>query len=115
MRESHQPAALLSESNFKHSYWTPAQLVTHHASNGCAMRAGDLLGSGTQSGPNQAEAGSLLELSQGGKVPITLPNGEQRTFLDDGDCIVMRASCSREGTARIGFGEVVSTVLPAKQ
>ncbi|TDF37250.1 fumarylacetoacetase [Alteromonadaceae bacterium M269] len=113
MRELEQPATLLSRSNFKHSYWTPAQLVTHHASNGCAMRSGDLLGSGTQSGPEQEEAGSLLELSQGGKVPITLPNGEQRTFLADGDCIVMRASCSKEDAARIGFGEVVSTVLPS--
>jgi fumarylacetoacetase len=114
MRDANQAAAELSRSNFKHSYWTPAQLVTHHASNGCAMRAGDLLGSGTQSGPEQAEAGSLLELSQGGKVPITLPNGEQRTFLNDGDSIVMRASCSKKGAVRIGFGEVVSTVLPAK-
>ncbi len=114
MREAGQPATELSRSNFKHSYWTPAQLVTHHASNGCAMRAGDLLGSGTQSGPEQEEAGSLLELSQGGKVPITLPNGEQRTFLNDGDSIVMRASCSKEGAVRIGFGEVISTVLPAK-
>lgn len=115
MREANESATELSRSNFKHSYWTPAQLVTHHASNGCAMRAGDLLGSGTQSGPEQAEAGSLLELSQGGKVPLTLPNGEQRTFLNDGDTIVMRASCNKEGVARIGFGEVVSTVLPAKQ
>ncbi len=114
MREADQPATELSRSNFKHSYWTPAQLVTHHASNGCAMQAGDLLGSGTQSGPEKEEAGSLLELSQGGKVPITLPNGEQRTFLNDGDSIVMRASCSKEGAARIGFGEVVSTILPAK-
>lgn len=115
MREANESATELSRSNFKHSYWTPAQLVTHHASNGCAMRAGDLLGSGTQSGPEQAEAGSLLELSQSGKVPLALPNGEQRTFLDDGDTIVMRASCSKEGAARIGFGEVVSTVLPARQ
>jgi fumarylacetoacetase len=114
MLENQQQMAQLSKSNFKYSYWTPAQLITHHASNGCAMRSGDLLGSGTQSGPTYEEAGSLLELSNGGKTPIDLPNGEKRTFLEDGDSIIMRASCSKEGAVRIGFGEVVATVLPAK-
>ena len=114
MRDGKQPMAQLSKSNFKYSYWTPAQLITHHASNGCAMRSGDLLGSGTQSGPTFEEAGSLLELSKGGQSPVTLPNGEKRTFLEDGDSIIMRASCSKKGAARIGFGEVVATVLPAK-
>ncbi|AGH44284.1 fumarylacetoacetase [Paraglaciecola psychrophila] len=114
MLENKQQMAQLSKSNFKYSYWTPAQLITHHASNGCAMRSGDLLGSGTQSGPTYEEAGSLLELSKGGKIPIDLPNGEKRTFLEDGDTIIMRASCSKEGAVRIGFGEVVATVLPAK-
>ncbi|WP_297821530.1 fumarylacetoacetase [uncultured Paraglaciecola sp.] len=114
MFENKQPMAQLSKSNFKYSYWTPAQLITHHASNGCAMRSGDLLGSGTQSGPTYEEAGSLIELSKGGKTPIDLPNGEKRTFLEDGDSIIMRASCSKEGAVRIGFGEVVATVLPAK-
>ncbi|MGS2720022.1 fumarylacetoacetase [Paraglaciecola aestuariivivens] len=114
MKEQQQAEVQLSESNFKYSYWTPAQLITHHASNGCAMRSGDLLGSGTQSGPAGEEAGSLLELSNGGKRPISLPNGEQRTFLEDGDTIIMRASCSKAGAAKIGFGEVVSTVLPAR-
>ncbi|WP_299082234.1 fumarylacetoacetase [uncultured Paraglaciecola sp.] len=113
MRDNNQPMSQLSQSNFKYSYWTPAQLITHHASNGCAMRAGDLLGSGTQSGPTAEEAGSLIELSKGGKSPIALTNGEQRVFLEDGDSIIMRASCSKTGAARIGFGEVVSTVLPA--
>ena len=112
MRDGKQPMAQLSKSNFKYSYWTPAQLITHHASNGCAMRSGDLLGSGTQSGPSFEEAGSLLELSKGGQSPVTLPNGEKRTFLEDGDSIIMRASCSKQGAARIGFGEVVATVLP---
>ena len=112
MRDNKQQMAQLSKSNFKYSYWTPAQLITHHASNGCAMRSGDLLGSGTQSGPTYEEAGSLLELSKGGKSPIDLPNGEKRTFLEDGDSIIMRASCSKNGAARIGFGEVVATVLP---
>jgi len=114
MFENKQQMAQLSKSNFKYSYWTPAQLITHHASNGCAMRSGDLLGSGTQSGPTYEEAGSLLELSKGGKTPIDLPNGEKRSFLEDGDSIIMRASCSKEGAVRIGFGEVVATVLPAK-
>jgi fumarylacetoacetase len=78
------------------------------------MYSGDLLGSGTQSGPTYEEAGSLLELSKGGKTPIELPNGEKRTFLEDGDSIIMRASCSKKGAVRIGFGEVNATVLPAK-
>ena len=114
MRDNNQQMAQLSKSNFKYSYWTPAQLITHHGSNGCAMRSGDLLGSGTQSGPTYEEAGSLLELSKGGKTPVDLPNGEKRTFLEDGDSIIMRASCSKDGATRIGFGEVVATVLPAK-
>ena len=92
MRDNNQDMAQLSQSNFKYSYWTPAQLITHHASNGCAMHSGDLLGSGTQSGPTYEEAGSLLELSKGGKSPIDLPNGEKRTFLEDGDSIIMRAT-----------------------
>jgi len=114
MFDNNQQMAQLSSSNFKYSYWTPAQLITHHASNGCAMSSGDLLGSGTQSGPTYEEAGSLLELSKGGKSPIYLPNGEKRTFLEDGDSIIMRASCSKKGAVRIGFGEVMATVLPAK-
>jgi fumarylacetoacetase len=114
MRDQHQTMEKLSQSNFKYSYWTPAQLVTHHSSNGCAMRAGDLLGSGTQSGPKYEQAGSMLELSNGGKSPVTLSNGEQRKFLADGDSIIMGASCSKTGAAKIGFGQVVSTVLPAK-
>lgn len=114
MRAAGDTPAKLSESSFKHSYWTVAQMVTHHTVNGCAMQPGDLLGSGTQSGPQHEEAGSLLELSRGGKEPITLPNGEQRTFLNDGDTIIMRGYCQRDGAVRIGFGEVVGTVLPAK-
>ena len=113
MRNAGEAPAKLSESSFKHSYWTVAQMVAHHTVNGCAMQPGDLLGSGTQSGPEHEEAGSLLELSRGGKQAITLPNGEQRTFLNDGDSIIMRGYCQRDGAVRIGFGEVVGTVLPA--
>lgn len=113
MRNAGEAPAKLSQSSFKHSYWTVAQMVAHHTVNGCAMQPGDLLGSGTQSGPEHEEAGSLLELSNGGKQKVTLPNGEQRTFLEDRDSVIMRGYCQREGAVRIGFGEVVGTVLPA--
>ena len=89
-----------------------AQLVTHHTVNGCALRAGDLFGSGTLSGPTREQSGSLLELTTGGKNRITLSNGETRGFLEDGDTIILRAYCEREGARRIGFGECRGTVLP---
>jgi fumarylacetoacetase len=114
MRRAGEAPARLSQSNFRHSYWTVSQLLAHHTVNGCAMRAGDLLGSGTQSGPEAQEAGSLLELTVGGKHRLTLPNGEQRVFLEDGDRIVMRGWAARPGRPRIGFGEVAATVLPAR-
>ena len=82
-----------------------AQLITHHTVNGCNLQPGDMLGTGTLSGPLPAEAGSLLELTQGGKTPIELPWGEKRTFLQDGDQILMRAECVKAGYPRIGFGE----------
>ncbi len=115
MRSTGEKASKLSDSSFKYSYWTVAQMVTHHTVNGCAMKPGDLLGSGTQSGPGPDQAGSLIELSKGGKHSITLPNGETRTFLEDGDSVIMRGYCEKAGTARIGFGEVVGTVLPARK
>ena len=114
MRAENVPAQRLSLSNFRHSYWTVSQLITHHTVNGCNLRAGDLLGSGTQSGPLPEEAGSLLELTAGGKQSITLSNGEQRLFIADGDSIIMRAWANREGTARIGFGEVSGTLLASR-
>lgn len=114
MRAENVEAQRLSLSNFRHSYWTVSQLVTHHTVNGCNLRAGDLLGSGTQSGPLPQEAGSLLELSEGGKKPIMLSSGEQRLFICDGDSIVMRAWTKREGAPRIGFGEVSGTLLAAR-
>ena len=104
----------LSTSNFKYSYWTVAQMVTHHTVNGCNLQAGDLLGTGTQSGPEASEAGSLLELTNGGKQPITLSNGESRTFIEDGDTVIMRGYCQRDGAVRIGFGEVTSSVTPSR-
>jgi fumarylacetoacetase len=114
MFNDQQAPTSLSQSSFKHSYWTVAQMVTHHTVNGCNLRSGDLLGTGTQSGPSHEEAGSMLELSRGGKESITLPNGETRKFLADGDTVIMRGFCQRPGAARIGFGEAVGTVLPAK-
>jgi fumarylacetoacetase len=116
MREAGQPGECISRSNFADAaYWTVAQLVTHHTVNGCALRPGDLFGSGTLSGPKPEQAGSLLELTEGGKRPIALSNGEQRTFLLDGDAITLRGQAVRSGFRRIGFGDCTATVLPAVQ
>jgi fumarylacetoacetase len=112
MRERHRPAQRLSVTSFRHAYWTIAQLVVHHTVNGCNLRAGDLLGTGTQSGPTPEEAGSLLELSAGGSRPIQI-DGETRTFLEDGDSVILRAWCESPGAVRIGFGEAQGRILPA--
>jgi len=114
MRSNKEAAVELSQSNFKDSYWTVAQMVAHHTVNGCNLKAGDMFGSGTQSGPNPDEAGSLLELSNAGTEQISLPNGESRTFLEDGDNVIMKGWCEKPGAIRIGFGFVEATVLPAK-
>jgi fumarylacetoacetase len=118
----------LSKGNFKHMYWTLAQMVTHHSSNGCNLQPGDLLASGTISGPTRDSRGSMLELTWDGdpfatppkivpgsqRTPIELPTGEKRTFIADGDTIIMKAYCEREGFRRIGFGECRGTILPAR-
>ena len=114
MREQGIAPQSLSQSNFRHSYWSVSQLLTHHTVNGCNLRPGDLLGSGTQSGPSAPEAGSLLELTAGGKEAIPFPNGEKRIFIEDGDTVIMRGWAHKPGYARIGFGEVSGTVLPAR-
>jgi fumarylacetoacetase len=114
MRQDGIKAARVSLSNFSHSYWAVSQLVAHHTVGGCNLRPGDLLGSGTQSGPLPEEAGSLLELTAGGKKNIVLPSGETRTFLQDGDTVVMRGWAHQPGRPRIGFGEVSGTILPAR-
>ena len=114
MREQGMAEHRLSHSNFRDAYWSVSQMVAHHTVNGCNLQPGDLLGSGTQSGPTPDEAGSLMELSKGGKEPITLPNGETRTFLEDGDTVVFRGTCTAPGAARIGFGEVRGTLQPAR-
>jgi len=86
----------------------------HHASNGCNLEPGDLLGTGTQSGPAAGQGGSLLELSNGGKSPIALPDGETRTFLEDADTVILRAFAEAPGRARIGFGDCAGTVVAAR-
>ena len=142
----------LAGSNYRHAYWALAQLIAHHTINGCNLRSGDLIGTGTQSGPEPETGGSLLELTQGGRRPVALADGSVRSFVEDGDVVVMRdpqrgavspgefipvaeetrlivdigawalrhacrtaaAWCARDGAARIGFGEVVAEILPAR-
>ena len=113
MRSTGHPSDRLSRSNYRDAYWTMAQLLAHHTVNGCSLDAGDLLGTGTISGPTADQGGSLLELSRGGKEPIRLSSGETRTFLEDGDTVILRAYCERDGWRRIGLGECRGTVLPA--
>jgi fumarylacetoacetase len=103
----------LSRSNLRDLYWTVSQLVTHHASNGCNLRPGDLVASGTVSGPDRDGRGCLLELAWRGTEPVVLPTGETRRFLEDGDEIVLRGYCHQRGFARIGFGECRGRVVPA--
>jgi fumarylacetoacetase len=104
----------LTLSNTQHMYWTVAQMVAHHSVNGCQLQAGDLFGSGTLSGPQEGQFGSLLEITEGGKKPIELASGEVRKFLEDGDEIILRGRCRREGFASIGFGECRGKVVPAR-
>jgi fumarylacetoacetase len=105
----------LSTSSALHLYWTFAQFIAHHTSGGCNLNPGDLLGSGTISGPTREESGSLLELTQGGKAPLQLRSGGSRTFLQDGDEVIFRGRCERQGFAPIGFGECRATILPAPE
>ncbi|HEX2778096.1 MAG TPA: fumarylacetoacetase [Gemmatimonadaceae bacterium] len=113
MRERGEGPVRLSRSRFADMYWTVAQMVAHHASNGCNLRAGDLLASGTISGPTRDERGCMLELTRRGAEPVTLPDGETRSFLEDGDEVTLRGECVRDGFVRIGFGECRGRILPA--
>lgn len=117
-REAGAGPGLLSETNFRHQYWTPAQMVTHHTIGGCNLQPGDLFGSGTISGPTETEAGALFELSKAGSKPVRLPPIcgliEERGFLDDGDAVIFRGWCEAPGRVHIGFGECRGTVLPAR-
>jgi len=114
MREQNLPAQRLTLSNTRHMYWTVAQLVAHHSVNGCQLQAGDLFGSGTLSGPETGQFGSLLEITEGGKKAVELASGEVRKFLEDGDEIILRARCNREGFASIGFGECRGKIVSAR-
>jgi fumarylacetoacetase len=114
LRTSEMNAAQnICRTSFKYMYWSSVQQLVHHASSGCAMNIGDLLGSGTISGPEKHQRGSLLEISWNGSEPIELPGGTKRTFLEDGDSLVMRGWCQGDGY-RVGFGEVEGTIMPAE-
>jgi len=114
MRDQGMDPVRLSRGNFRDMYWTIAQMLTHHASNGCNMQPGDLLASGTVSGPNKENRGCMLELTWRGSEPIKLPTGEERKFLADGDEVILKGYCEREGYRRIGFGECRGTIAPAE-
>ncbi len=114
MRAAGLAPQALAQSNLSYAYWTIGQMVAHHSVGGCNLRPGDLLGTGTLSGPAADQAGSLLELTAGGKQSISLSSTETRTFLEDGDRVDLRAWCEREGFVRIGFGVASGTVLPAR-
>jgi fumarylacetoacetase len=105
MRDEGRPPMTVSRSNLRDLYWTLAQMVTHHTSNGCNLQPGDLIASGTVSGPEKENRGCLLERTWRGEEPLDLPTGEKRGFLEDGDEVILRGHCEREGFARIGFGE----------
>ncbi|WP_424859473.1 MULTISPECIES: fumarylacetoacetase [unclassified Tepidimonas] len=114
MAEQGLPPHPAAQTNYRHAYWTLGQMVAHHTVNGCNLQPGDLLGTGTLSGPQPEQAAAFIELTQGGKQPLTLPSGEARTFLEDGDTVVLRGWCEASGAVRIGFGECRGTVLPAR-
>jgi fumarylacetoacetase len=113
MRDANTAPVRLSEGNFSDMYWTLAQMLTHHASNGCNLLPGDLLASGTVSGKDKSSRGCLLELAWRGQEPITLPSGETRKFLEDGDEVIFRGYCDKSGFRRIGLGECRGTVVPS--
>ena len=114
MRANKEMPQKLAQSNFNQSYWSISQMVAHHSVNGCNLKPGDFFGSGTQSGNTKDSVGALLEASDGGKNALTLANGEQRTFLEDGDTVMLTGWCEKAGYPRIGFGQASATVLPAK-
>ena len=112
MEPTGQTATTIARTNYNQMYYSAAQQLAHHTTSGCPMNTGDLLGSGTISGPTKPERGSLLELSWGGKEPLTLDSGETRSFIEDGDTLTLTGAASADGYT-IGFGECVGTVLPA--
>jgi len=115
MREGRLRPFRLSQASLADMYWTPAQMLTHHASNGCSLKPGDLFASGTVSGPDAGSQGSLLELTRRGAEAVVLPTGEERRFLHDGDEIILRAYFQREGAARIGLGECAGLIVASSK
>jgi fumarylacetoacetase len=114
MREKRMAAVRLSRGSFRDMYWTVAQMVAHHTSNGCNLRPADLLASGTVSGEAPEARGCLLELTRGGVAPVEFPSGETRRFLEDGDQVILRGRCEQEGSVAIGFGECRGTIIPPR-
>jgi fumarylacetoacetase len=114
MHQAGETPFLLSRSNLRELYWTLGQMLAHHTSNGCNLQTGDLLATGTVSGAATTSRGCLLEITARGAQPVVLRNGETRKFLEDGDTVILRGYCEREGAVRIGFGECRGTVLPAR-
>lgn len=112
-RAAKHPAALLAHSNLRHAYWTLAQLITHHTVNGCNLQPGDLIGTGTMSGPNPDQALSFNELSAGATRSVKLPWGQERKFLEDGDEVILQAECVKEGYPRLNFGQATGKILPS--
>ncbi len=114
MHQAGEAPFLLSRSNLRELYWTLSQLLAHHTSNGCNLRTGDLMGTGTVTGSATTARGCLLEITARGAQPVVLRNGETRRFLEDGDTVILRGACERGGVRRIGFGECRGTILPAR-
>lgn len=112
-RAAKHPPALLAHSNLCHAYWTLSQLITHHTVNGCNLQAGDLIGTGTMSGPNPDQALSFNELSAGATRAVTLPWGQERKFLEDGDEVILQAECIKQGYPRLNFGQATGKILPS--
>jgi fumarylacetoacetase len=118
MRAARTAPEPLSRSSFRECYWSVSQMLAHHTVNGCNLEPGDLIGSGTQSGAAPEQAGSLLELTRGGKRPLPLRSGEMRMFLEDGDRVIFKGWCERAGRVRIGFGDasgIIASALPLAQ
>lgn len=115
MKQAGDAPASICQSNYKYAYWGFEQMVAHHTVNGCNLQPGDVLATGTLSGPEEGQAAALIEITRGGQQALTLPNGEQRTFLLDGDTVNLRAWCQKDGAAGLGFGDCSATVLPARQ
>ena len=106
-------ASTIARTNYSQMYYSAAQQLAHHATSGCAMNVGDLIGTGTISGPEKSERGSLLELTWGGKEPVTLDTGETRTFIEDDDTLILEGAAKGNGY-QIGFGACIGTIRPAK-